>query len=530
MANGFDVVVIGSGFGGAVTACRLAEAGYRVLILERGRRWEVEDYPRKPGDAWVWDQEHPEKRNGWLDLRVFPNMAVAQGAAVGGGSLIYANASLEAKPDLFQQGWPPEITYDELKPYYDKVGEMLRIQKVPQNQWPERTKLVKEAAEKTGFDDRFRLLDQAVSFDENWSYDLEDPHNVEHSKKFINPQGQEQGTCVHLGNCDIGCDVKAKNTLDLTYIPWAEKHHAEVRPLHLVRFITPESGGYRVYFDRIEGGQLNPGSVSGRIVIVAAGSLGSTELLLRCRDQYKTLPKLSLFLGRNWSSNGDFLTPAFHVGRRVSPTRGPTISSAIDFLGENRWQGQHFFIEDGGFPDILGSYLEEKAKRSARGLHAQALLETIQHILRQRDPLQSTMPWFAQGRDAADGLLYLRRRWWLFGKRVLQLKWDIEKSQITIDAIVEMHKKLARATGGEPFVPPTWTLARDLVTPHPLGGCNMGITTTSGVVDHRGEVFGYPNLYVADGAIVPEAIGLNPSKTIAALAERIAALIVAERR
>jgi cholesterol oxidase len=530
MATDFDVVVIGSGFGGAVSACRLAEAGYRVLILERGRRWEVQDYPRGPGDAWIWDQERPEKCNGWFDLRVFPNMAVAQGAAVGGGSLIYANVSVEAKPDLFREGWPPEITYDELKPYYAKVGEMLRIQKVPANQWTERTRLVKDAAARTGVGDRFRLLDLAVSFDENWHYAIEDPHNVKHSKKFVNPQGQEQGTCVHLGNCDIGCDVKAKNTLDLTYIPWAERHHAEVRPLHLVRFIRPENGGYRIHFDRIHGRAREPGSVSGRIVILAAGSLGSTELLLRCRDEYKTLPNLSRFLGQNWSSNGDFLTPAFHAGRKVSPTRGPTVTCAIDFLGENRWEGHHFFIEDGGFPDIVGNYLEEKVKRPARGVRAKALLETIQYILRQRDPLQCAMPWFAQGRDAADGQLYLRRRWWLFGRRLLHLRWEIDRSQKTIDAIVNMHTKLARATGGEPFVPPTWTLARDLITPHPLGGCNMGSTPARGVVNHWGEVFGYRNLYVADAAIIPEAIGANPSKTIAALAERIAQLIRDEGR
>ncbi len=530
MANEFDVVVIGSGFGGAVTACRLAEADYKVLILERGRRWDVNDYPRKPGDAWIWNQEHPTRHNGWLDLRIFPNMTVAQGAAVGGGSLIYANILVEAKPDLFKQGWPPEITYEELKPYYQKVGRMLQITPIPQNQWSERTKLMKEAAQRTGYGDRFQLLDLAVSFDKNWSYDLKDPHNFDHSKKFINPQGQEQGTCVHLGNCDIGCDVKAKNTLDLNYIPWAEKHQAEVRPLHLVRTILPVDGGYRVDFDRIDGGRLEPGSVTGRIVVVAAGSLGSTELLLRCRRQYKTLPRLSPFLGRNWSSNGDFLTPAFHFGRDVSPTRGPTITAAIDFLGENRLDDQHFFIEDGGFPDILGNYLEAKASAPARGLRAQAFLETIKYVLRQRDPLKHMMPWFAQGRDAADGRFRLRKRWWFFGKRVLYLHWDIKKSEKTINAIVAMHKKLAKETGGVPFVPPTWTLAKDLVTPHPLGGCNMGSTPDNGVVNHKGEVFGYRNLYVADGAIIPEAIGANPSKTIAALAERIAEFIVDEGR
>jgi len=146
VATDFDAVVIGSGFGSAIVGCRLAEAGYKVLILERGRRWRPENYPRKLDDPSVFDHEHPEERNGWIDLRIFPNMTIVQGAGVGGGSLIYANISIEAKPELFQAGWPPEINYDELKPYYDRVGEMLAIREIPENQRPARTRLMKEAA------------------------------------------------------------------------------------------------------------------------------------------------------------------------------------------------------------------------------------------------------------------------------------------------------------------------------------------------------------------------------------------------
>jgi cholesterol oxidase len=530
MATDFDAVVIGSGFGGAITACRLAEAGYKVLILERGRRWQPEDYPRDLSDDWVWDPDSPEKRNGWLDFRIYPNMAIAQGAGVGGGSLIYANISVEAKPDLFENGWPPEITYNELKPYYDRVGQMLDIQEIPANQWTPRTKLMKEAADATGNGDRFQLLKMAVTFDPNWHYGLSDPHGKQHSKTFQNAQGQQQGTCIHLGNCDIGCDVKAKNTLDLNYIPLAEQHHAEVRPLHIATRITPVAGGYRVDYDRLAAQQRTAGSVTGRLVILAAGSLGSTELLLRCRDEFRTLPSLSGFLGRGWSSNGDFLTPAFHEGRDIRPTRGPTISAAIDFLGDRKLNNQHFFIEDGGFPDVIGNYLQAREKQPANSQRAAALLQTIRLFLQQQNPLNITMPWFAQGRDAADGTLKLRRQFWFFGKHILHLDWDINKSEETIDAIVDMHKKLAKATGGDPLVPLTWTISKDLITPHPLGGCNMGASAASGVVDHRGAVFGHPNLYVADGAIVPAAIGANPSKTIGALAERVAKIIVDEGR
>lgn len=530
MPKRFDVIVIGSGFGGAVTACRLAEKGAKVLILERGRRWETKDYPRDLNDAWIYDPNEPHKQNGWLDFRLLDDMGVAMGAGVGGGSLIYANVSIEAKPWLFKKGWPPEITYEELKPHYDRVGEMLNVQTIPDNQLTRRFQLMKEGAELLGYGGRFRKLPLAVTFDKDWSPDLEDPFNDKHSKPIKNAQGQEQGTCVHCGNCPIGCQVKAKNTLDLNYIPWAEKHDAEVRPLHVVRYIQPEksgpeNGGYRVYFDRIVDGKLIPGSESARRVIIAAGSLGSTELLLRCRDQYKSLPNLSGFLGRNWSSNGDFLTPAIYDNRKVSPTQGVTISCAIDFLDEDENVPQ-FFIEDGGAPNALRNYLGSKDPGGSHPPMARATLKELLGLMGSADPFGNVMPWFAQGVDASDGRLYLGRPWYAFWrKKRLRLDWEIERSKPVIVAIINMHKLLSAATGGKPQVPLFWTAFKNLITPHPLGGCNMGVDATTGVVDHRGEVFGYPNLFVADGAIIPEAIGLNPSRTIAALAERIAALI-----
>lgn len=520
MANSFDVIIIGSGFGGAVTACRLAERGMKVLVLERGRRWDPKAYPSQTNRDWIYDPDEPHRQNGWLDFRIYDDMSIAQGAGVGGGSLIYANISVEAKPELFNQGWPPEITYNELKPYYDKVGKMLNLQTIPDNQLTRRFNLMKEGAQKLGYEDRFRKLPMAVSFSQNFDPTREDPFNDKHSEPFTNDQGQQQGTCVHCGNCDIGCQVKAKNTLDLNYIPWAEKHGAQVRPLHIAKNIVPEGSGYRVHFDRIENGKLVAGSETAQKVIVAAGSLGSTELLLRCRDEHKSLPNISRFLGYNWSSNGDFLTPAFYDNREISPTQGPTITCTIDFL-DGKVDGEQFFIEDGGFPNVLRNALQANAKDPRFRL----LLEGVKQVAREDDPLGNVMPWFAQGIDAADGRLKLKRIWYAPWRRRLAMDWDIKRSEPTINAIINMHKRLAKATGGDPWVPPTWTVLKNLITPHPLGGCNMGTTSTNGVVNHKGEVFGYPNLYVVDGAIIPEAIGLNPSRTIAALAERIAALM-----
>ena len=431
---------------------------------------------------------------------------------------------MKPKPDLFNQGWPPEITYAELAPHYETTGKMMGIQEIPDSQLTERFKLMHDGANAIGHGDRFRKLPLAVTFDPDWNYDLEDPFSEKHSKTWTNPHGVEQGTCVHLGNCDIGCEVRAKNTLDVNYLAVAEKNGAEIRPLHMVTAIEPLGNGYRVNFDRLEGGRRVPGSVRADTVILGAGSLGSTELLLRCRSQHKTLPGLSPFLGHSWSSNGDFMTPAFHGNRRVSPTQGPTITSAIDFL-DGSVDNEQFFIEDGGFPDVFGNFLTERLRGPHKGKRAKILFAAFQKILRGRDPVSHIMPWFAQGIDAADGKLYLGRKWYAPWRQVLKLDWDIDRSEGVMDAIVAMHKRLAEATDGDPMVPPTWSVLKNLVTPHPLGGCNMGTTATHGVVNHLGEVFGYERLYVADGAIVPEAVGLNPSRTIAALAERIAANI-----
>ena len=580
MTNGhdYDVVVIGSGFGGAVTACRLAEAGNSVLVLERGHRWgprkghrdewsesgeesgkdrddQVKPFPRGPRDAWMWDHLHPEQSHGWIDYRKFPHMGVIQGSGVGGGSLIYANILIDAAPSSFQAGWPREIDWECLQPYYRRVERMLEPRPVPERQWSERVKLLKEAAEKNDWGARFQPLDLAVRFDDQLTYESSQRPSPHWTKRRQNPHGAWQGTCAHLANCDIGCDVGARNSLDKNYLFVAEKHRAKVWPLHLVRTIAPEDTGYRVYFDRIGDGRLDPGSVSGRTVIVAAGSLGSTELLLRCKEQYGTLPNLSQFLGKNWSSNGDFLTAAFHFLRKtLYPGRGPTFTGRLQFLDGTVGRtasggGPRFNIEDGGFPyQATRALIRQLARQpsQAKGLTAtcvrlgvlvtgavfgachwlsrRALLNPLQGLVERLDPINHMMPWVAQGQDAADGILSLKN-----GELSLDWPYKDPATVSVIDSIYKTHQRLARSTRGIVLPQITWTWFHWLITPHPLGGCNMGQDAEHGVVDHKGEVFGYKGLYVADGAIIPEGLGINPSKTIAALAERIAEHIIRDR-
>jgi len=528
-AHDYDAVVIGSGFGGAVSACRLARNGRKVLVLERGRRWTPATFPRDDGDPWLWDQERPHRFSGWADLRTFSDMWVIAGAGVGGGSLIYANVSVEAKPDAFRRGWPPEITYAALKPHYDEVARMLDVQELPDNQLTERTRLMREAAEACGWGDRFRKLPLAVSFCAEWDPSLPDARDDRHARQFVNIHGKSQGTCVHCGNCDIGCQVSAKNTLDLNYLAEAEKDGAEIGSLHLVHKLEPMPQGWRVHYQVIDPEHRTtvPGTVTAAKVLVAAGSIGTTELLLRCRDEHRTLPSLSRRLGHGWAHNGDFVTPARYDNRTISPSHGVTISAAIDLLDNSGPNGQALFVEDGGLPNLVGNFIRRRLQKAPRG-RLRRIWKGLRSIVDDGDPLDHLMPWFGQAMEPGDGRLRLGRTWFAPWRQRLRMDWSYKRSEPVIEAMIEAHRLLSAATGGDPKIPPTWTFLHNLVTPHPLGGCNMGSTPADGVVDGRGRVFGYDGLYVMDGAAVPRAIGLNPSRTIAALAERNVQMLLRE--
>ena len=514
-----DAAVIGSGFGGAVLACRLAEAGRSVLVLERGREWAVEDYPSVSNAHWIWNVERPENENGWIDLRAFRNMAVVQGAGVGGGSLIYANVSIEAEPETFAGGWPTGLDIEALREGYARAGEMLEVRTLPDGQLTERHELVREAAGACGYGDRFRKLELAVRFDEEWSYGRPDAHDPRHSVQGRNQQGVEQGTCIHCGDCIIGCPVQAKNTLDLNYLARARQAGTEIRPLHLVSHVAALDPGYRIHFDRLEDGRKVPGEVTASEVYLAAGSLGTTEILLRSRDAFKTLPRLSKQLGRGWSANGDFMTLAFYRDRSISATRGPTASAAISFL-DGAVDGQKFFVEDGGFPDLIGKAMREVARRNPR---LPSIFPALGKSPETTSPRHFIMPWLGQAMDVSDGTLRLTRGNTPKGRWKLDLDWNPDSSRRAMDAQIAVHRRLSRATGGVHIVPPSWSFARYSISPHPLGGARMADSAADGVVDQWGEVFGHPGLYVVDGAAIPRPIGLNPSRTIAALAERIAA-------
>jgi len=525
----YDFVVIGSGFGGAINACRLAQAGRSVCILERGKRWGKKDFPRTTGQVArsFWNP----KDLGLLDYRTFGDIDVIQASGVGGGSLVYFNVHIRTPPEIFENPrWPKAIKRDILDPFYDQARDMLEARPLtpPADfDMPNRTQAFMAAAEKAGR--KAELMEICVYT----------------GPEKVNRQGIVQDGCVYCGNCMLGCHVHAKNTLDLNYIPLAENNGAEVFPLHQVEKIEPidpvESNGYRVHFRKFDPNRLDspaakqpkaasePGSVVGRKVIISAGALGSTEILLRCRDLHRTLPKLSPALGTKFSGNGDFLLAGtLESNREVDPGAGPSITAAVNYSTKDH----QIMIQDLGFPDPFLWYLEsalpvprrlknlslffKKYLMRTLGLdHASAFTDGADKLF-QGGVTPRFLPYLGMGTDAADGRMEL-------SGDCMEIKWNSRRSRAMFKEMEKALKDLSRGIGGEYMTSILWGWPfRKLLTAHPLGGCVMSDDPNEGVVNEYGGVWNYPNLYVSDGSIIPTALSVNPSATISALSERVA--------
>ncbi len=518
MEESYDVVVIGSGFGGAVTACRLAQAGKKVCILEQGKEWKGTDFPRSTHEVsnsfWIEGESL-----GLLEYRTFKGTDVLQGCGVGGGSLVYFNAIVRTPVEIFKKlEWPKTISREVMDPYYDLVKDMLDacpLSPPEGREMPLRTDAFLDTAKESN--NSPELLDIAVYT----------------GKDRINPHGGEpQSACDYCGNCGIGCVLHAKNTLDLNYIPLARKFGAHVFPLHRVDKIEPVDGkGYKVHFDQIS--PENPafstfGTVIGKKVVIAASTLGSTEILLRNKLVHKTLPNVSDMLGKRFSGNGDFLLAGtVKTDRVIDPARGPSITSIANFSNAEN----SIFIEDLGFPDPFLWYIEGSIPKPSRiknlfaalltyGLSAIGLSTGKGRIEFEIDRLfkggftPKFLPYLAMGTDAGNGILRLKRG-------SVYVDWFPSDSDVLYGQIIRGIKELGHGLGGTYLNSLLWEWPlKKLLTAHPLGGCVMGDNRGNSVVNEVGAVWGYNDLYVIDGSIVPSALSVNPSMTIAALAER----------
>lgn len=543
-----DVVVVGSGFGGSVAAYRLAEAGGSVVLLERGRPYAPGDFPRSPAEMGraFWDPD--EGLYGMFDVWSFKGCDSVVSSGLGGGSLIYANVLLRKderwfvndRPDGGHDPWP--VTRADLDPHYDAVEKMLGATPYPLEQVPfddtPKSHAMQDAAAELGL--RISLPPLAVSFASRpggtpgLSLPIADAG-------YGNIHGAERRTCKLCGECDIGCNEGAKNSLDHTYLSAAAHHGADIRTSHEVKAIRPRpGGGYEVDYvhhadPAVKKNRPPVRTIACDRLVLGAGTYGTTFLLLKSRDAF---PGLSRALGTRFSGNGDLLTFLLRAKdrNRVRPlnaSRGPVITTAIrlpDELDGVPGAGRGAYIQDGGYPGFtdwivdsldLGNDFERAVKflwnrftEFFKDAPDTNLSKEIADLIGDGALTVSSLPLLGMGRDTADGRLHLK------GGR-LAADWDAETSEALFNRVRKTMQGIADVLGADYHDNPMWFRKR-IITVHPLGGAPMGGHQGEGVCDAFGEVFGFPGLYIADGAAMPGPVGPNPSLTIAAHADRLA--------
>ena len=303
----YDVAVVGSGFGGSISALRCAERGRSVVVLERGRRYQPEDFPRdvRDVDALLWRHPRRPAATGLYDVRFFSGLAAVVASGVGGGSLIYANIHVRPDPIVFEDSrWPAGTDRATLEPYYDRVEAKIGLAPVPRYLRLPKRDAFRQAGLQLGhevFDP-----DEAVTW----------PGPPAAGDGDIDPAGPKpSGVCGLIAECEFGCPLGAKRSMDRTYLLEAERLGAEVRPGALVSHVRPHLAGYEVFYRNIGSGRRD--TVIARRLVLAAGTLGTTEILLRSRHETATLPGVSDDLGRGFSANGDFL--GLGAWRRARP-------------------------------------------------------------------------------------------------------------------------------------------------------------------------------------------------------------------
>jgi cholesterol oxidase len=543
----FDAVVAGSGFGGSVMAYRLAKAGRKVLVLERGRAYPPESFARTPDQMrtnW-WDPS--ENLYGMYQLWSFKGIEALVSSGLGGGSLIYANVLLRKDPSWFVEDLPDGSTrpwpvgYDQLVPHYEAAEQMIGVQRYPYGDSTPKARALHAAAAAAGHEAFYPPL--AVTFANPGAEPaVGEPIVEEHE----NLHGAKRFTCRLVAECDVGCNWGAKNSLDYTYLSAAKRAGARIETLHEVKEFEPrEDGGYLVRFVRRDpgDGSSEPGTVTASRLIISSGTLGSPYLLLRNQERLKGLPAR---IGSRFSGNGDLLMIAMRCRDdrsrplALDPTFGTVITSAVRFADELDGppaQGRGFYLQDAGYP-LFGAWLAEAG--DAPGMAWRALRYTLRGYLQRMrgDPRpnlsaevarvigdaglsHSTLPLLAMGRDIADGKMSLTR------KGFLEIDWTTKTSKRYFARVRREATAVGEAMGAKEVLDnPLWRLRR-VITVHALGGCPMAATPDDGVVSaDSGEVFGHPNLHVADGSVMPSAVGANPSLTIAAVSDRFADAIL----
>lgn len=520
----FDQVIIGSGFGGSVSALRLTEKGHRVLILEMGKRRNDKDFAKTNLDKknYMWMPQI-----GWKGVTKFSytnKATIIHGIGVGGGSQVYANVHLIPEDEVFSSpAWSKTRSdwKDTLAPYYSLAQRMLGTTHNEYTNIADDT--LREVAEEMGYGDSFKTVDTGVFFPQSegkFGQSFKDP--------YFNGDGPDRSTCKLCGSCIIGCRYNAKNTLMKNYLYFAERNGAEIRPESTVTKIEPlgskdGSDGYLVTVKESNDSGKREYTIRTHGVVVSAGVMGTIPLLLRMRDQLKTLPNISKNLGQEVRTNSETLTTANNMNAKVSD--GVSISSFISVDDTTNVEITRF--REGS--DGTWLYLPYVPMVTGQGIAriGKMLKNTVLHpvktfkVLRPKGKALNSILLLVMQKSEAFVHFEWRRKWYRgFRKDItfVQNKGDMPL-KVSFPAAEKATKLYSEKLGGEPGSALAEIVTGAPMTAHIMSGVAIGTGPENGVVDESGQVFGYKNLRVIDGSIIPGNLGVNPSLTITALSE-----------
>ena len=526
MPEVYDHVIVGSGFGGSVSALRLTEKGYAVLVLERGKRFADQDFAKTNWLFWKYLWMPRLRSFGILQLSLFHNVLVLHGAGVGGGSLGYANVLMQPSDKLFANpSWQHLQDWKSvLLPHYTTARRMLGVTQNP-CLWPADA-ILKEIAADLGTMDTFRPTDVAVFFGKTGDQpgaDVPDP--------FFDGAGPVRTTCRQCGGCMVGCRYNAKNTLVKNYLYLAEKWGARVQAEAQVVDIRPLPPGqpdgarYELVYQRSTAWLFKTQQVvRARNVVVSAGTLGTLHLLFRCRDLTGSLPKISRRLGDMVRTNSESLLGASGRNREVDYSQGIAITSifqadAVTAVEPVRYPAGSSLMRylAGPLVESGGGFLRRLYRTVSKiFLHPIDFFRT--HILpgwAERTTILLVM----QTEDNRIHMRLGRNLLTLFQPGLVSLPDEENTIPSKIDIGHQVTRDFAKKIRGTPAGSINEGLFNIPTTAHILGGCPFGLDDQQGVVDLDCQVHNYPGLYVVDGSIMPANPGVNPSLTITALAE-----------
>ncbi len=520
-----DFIIIGSGFGGSVAALRLAEKGYDVLVLERGKRYTAENFPKTNWNVrkFLW---MPSLRFfGFMGINFLDDIMILNGSGVGGGSLVYASTHIKPTDSFFNAPeWRGLANWkEELEPCFEVANRMLGTTENPRL-WPA-DHILLDIATELGQAESFKPTPVGIYFGEPGKT-APDP--------FFNGQGPARTGCIHCGGCMVGCRHNAKNTLDKNYLFLAEKLGVRIRPEANVIDIRPLPAGqpdgarYEVVYEKTTGWFRKPRTrIRSRHVICAAGVLGTVDLLLKCREETGSLPNLSARLGERVRSNSEALMGV--TARRGSDEQDFSQGVAIT---SHFWVDEVTSVEPVRYP--RGSSLMRNLSLPLIDLDGGPLVRLLRvlfYTLRHPYDLLKALVLPRWARDSTillimqtvDNRMTLRRgrSFWTLWRKGLTSQMDRSHP---IPAVIEAGRRVverfAQKTNGIALTTSNEVLLDMASTAHILGGCGIGGSEHTGVIDIHHEVFNYPGLYVADGSAIPANLGVNPSLTITAMTER----------